>query len=43
LPLKCREWVNEPPPTGRIYIESVVVLVPDGSERALVGEKWVKV
>jgi hypothetical protein len=42
LPLKCREWVNEQPPTGWICIENVVVIMPDGTERKLPGEKGVK-
>jgi hypothetical protein len=42
LPLKCREWINEQPPTGWMCIENVVVLMPDGTERKLAGEKWVK-
>lgn len=42
LPIKCREWINEQPSGGWICIEGVTVLMPDGSERKLVGEKWVK-
>jgi hypothetical protein len=43
LPVKCREWVKEQPHSGWICIEGVVVLMPDGTERTLVGEKWVKI
>lgn len=43
LPLKCRDWINEQPPTGWICIEGVVVLMPDGTERTLAGVKWVKI
>lgn len=43
LSMKCRKWIEEQPATGWMCIEGVVVLMPDGTERTLVGEKWVKI
>lgn len=43
LPNKCVEWINEQSSGRWICIEGVVVLMPDGTERTLVGEKWVKI
>lgn len=42
LPIKYREWIYGQPSGGWICIEGVTVLMPDGSERKLIGEKWVK-
>lgn len=42
LPENCRQWVNAQPSGGWICIEGVKVLMPDGTERQVIGEKWVK-